>query len=205
MSMRITSGSSSCARASASWPSPASPMTSISGSCTRIERSPLRTRAWSSAISTRIFRAGVAPLMLIGRRADRGSSPCRRAPRPRSRRARLVEVYVESALPAQVVDEPRYRDWEVEASALLGLTQRGHVLTDVGERRASVARRLGELRREHRGVAVERPLASLEREHHSGELLREAIVQLLRDTPPLVRRGALQHVPRRRLLEHPRE
>src|SRR4051795_4147934 len=53
MSMSTTSGSSRAAWRTASAPSTASPTTSVPGSNPRILRSPTRTSAWSSAISTR--------------------------------------------------------------------------------------------------------------------------------------------------------
>src|SRR6266566_990876 len=55
------------------------------------------------------------------------------------------------------------------------------------------------------GIAVERALATLEREHHAGELLRDTIVELLRDAPPFVRGRSLNEVGGCRLLQHPRE
>jgi len=106
----------------------------------------------------------------------------------------LLEVDGESALPAQVVDEAGHRDGEVEPTRLLGLSERGHVLADVGERRARVARGLRELWSEDRWVTLERALAALEREHYPGELLGESIVQLLGDLPALVRGRPLEDV-----------
>ena len=70
---------------------------------------------------------------------------------------------------------------------------------------ARVAGGLRELRPESAGVAVHGALAPLEREHHAGELLRDAVVQLLRDAPPFVRRRALHEVGGLGLLEHSRE
>src|SRR5580658_9567243 len=54
MSISTTSGWRALARAAASWPSAASPTTSRSSLASRRARKPLRTRAWSSAITTRI-------------------------------------------------------------------------------------------------------------------------------------------------------
>src|SRR6185312_3685596 len=54
MSMSTTSGSSLTAAATASAPSLASPTTSMSSSSLRMELNPARTRAWSSATSTRM-------------------------------------------------------------------------------------------------------------------------------------------------------
>ena len=52
MSISTTSGRVRRASATASCPSLASPTTAVSGSFSRILRSPTRTSAWSSAIST---------------------------------------------------------------------------------------------------------------------------------------------------------
>ena len=54
MSIRQTSGRSSRASRTASCPSRASPTTSMPSRVPRISRSPVRTRSWSSATSTRI-------------------------------------------------------------------------------------------------------------------------------------------------------
>src|SRR5439155_1275889 len=78
---------------------------------------------------------------------------------------------------------------------------RSSALRNVHEGRASVAGRLRELGPEERGVFVERALTALEREHHTGELLRETIVQLLRDLPPLGRHALVDDVGRRRSLQ----
>src|SRR4029077_16789488 len=51
-------------------------------------------------------------------------------------------------------------------------------------------------------ILLERALAALEREHHSGELLREAVMDLLRDAPPLARHAAVDNILSRRLLQH---
>ena len=57
MSMRMTSGRSSAARATASWPFTASPTTSMSGwAFSRMEK-PDRTMPWSSAITTLMLTA----------------------------------------------------------------------------------------------------------------------------------------------------
>ena len=55
MSIRHTSGRSSRANRTASCPSRASPTTSMPSRVPRISRSPVRTRSWSSATSTRMF------------------------------------------------------------------------------------------------------------------------------------------------------
>ena len=112
---------------------------------------------------------------------------------------------MESALPAQVVREARDGHRQVQSSGLFRLPQRSHVLADVGERRSRVTRGLRELGSKRRRIAIERALATLEREDHAGELLRHAVVQLLRDAPPLIRGGSLDEVGRRRLLQHPGE
>ena len=84
--MSATSGRRVRARSSASWPSPASPTTSMSSCASRIIRKPARTSAWSSAMSTRIIaaRAGCGR----GRRSRRAGPGRRRACRRRPRRAR---------------------------------------------------------------------------------------------------------------------
>ena len=62
MSTMATSGLSRSARATASAPSVASPTISMSGSCSRSWRVASRTKAWSSAIITRIFSIPGNPL-----------------------------------------------------------------------------------------------------------------------------------------------
>src|SRR3954468_3494027 len=59
MSITITSGSTFLTSAMPSRPLPASPMTVMSGSSSRMRRNPCRTRAWSS---TRTSRMGCDPL-----------------------------------------------------------------------------------------------------------------------------------------------
>ena len=118
----------------------------------------------------------------------------------RARLAGLLHLHVQAGLPAQVVDESTECDRKVQATRL-ALAQRGHVLANVHEGRASVARRLRQLGPEERGILVERALTALEREHHTGELLRETIVQLLRDLPPLGRHALVDDVGRRRSLQ----
>ena len=108
--------------------------------------------------------------------------------------AGLFEVDGKAALPAKVVREPRDGHRQVQAARLFGLPQCRHVLADVGERRPRVARRFRELRPKHGRVTVKGALAALQREDHAGELLRDPVVQLLRDPAPLVRGGPLHEV-----------
>ena len=61
MSIRHTSGRSSRASRTASCPSRASPTTSMPSRVPRISRSPVRTRSWSSATSTRMLIDVVTP------------------------------------------------------------------------------------------------------------------------------------------------
>ena len=119
--------------------------------------------------------------------------------------AGLLEVHGNPALPAKVVRKARDGHRQVQAAGIFGLTERRHVLPHVRERRARVAGRLRQLRSKRAGIAVERALATLEREHHAGELLRDTIVELLRDAPPFVRGRSLNEVGGCRLLQHPRE
>jgi hypothetical protein len=82
MSMRITSGRSSRARATASSPSAASPTTSRPSGVSRNSRNPIRTSSWSSAISTRMLMRQHSR----GARQPRGTRGRRAAPPRASRR-----------------------------------------------------------------------------------------------------------------------
>src|SRR6185437_9407731 len=62
-SITTTLGLSSLARRTASVPSAASPVTSISGSSSRMRRNPRRTRLWSSTSKTEIL-SGMRLLLL---------------------------------------------------------------------------------------------------------------------------------------------
>lgn len=79
-SIRITSNSRALARATASGPDPASPVTSISGSAASMPRSPDRTTGWSSASMTRMRVPAdslASSLMLAPRRGRRFPRPAR--------------------------------------------------------------------------------------------------------------------------------
>ncbi len=104
----------------------------------------------------------------------------------------LLHVDREPALAAKIVDEPRDRRRKAE-SARRALAQRAHVLAHVRERRARIARRLCELLPKDLRVALECALRTLEAEHDAGELLRQAVVQLLRDALALACGRLLSH------------
>src|SRR3954454_12324043 len=105
-SMRITSGVSSSASGSASSPSPASPTTSRPSCNSRNVRSPSRTTAWSSTISTLIgssanrrLQLHGGPLAALGLDLDPRADPLRpllhrREPQPS--RAQIGSVGVEA-------------------------------------------------------------------------------------------------------------
>jgi hypothetical protein len=96
----------------------------------------------------------------------------------------LLHLHLKAGLASQIVDQAPEGDRKIQ-TARLALSKRGHVLPHVHESRPRVAGCFRELRSEKRGILVESALAAFEREHDTGELLRETIVQLLRDLAPL--------------------
>ena len=81
MSIRQTSGRSSRASRTASCPSRASPTTSMPSRVPRISRSPVRTRSWSSATSTRMRHAGTSRGRVASTAQPRpGHGPARQVP-----------------------------------------------------------------------------------------------------------------------------
>ena len=103
-------GAASRPASTASTPSAASPTTSMSGSASRITRKPLRTSAWSSAISD-ADHVGVSERAAVRgrrsrRRVRRRPRACRRRARPaRASRSVRGPAVARSARPCAVVDD----------------------------------------------------------------------------------------------------
>ena len=138
-SMRTTSAARRRARATASTPSAASPTISMSGSASRIVRSPRRTTAWSSASRTRIGRHGARAAL-----AGAGSTACTRQPRPSGlgpASSRPPTSAARSRIPAMPLPRPagpaRRAPSSVDVDERLAV---GQVDRDGGPRRAGVAR-----------------------------------------------------------------